>query len=48
LKNDVGLYELSRMEGLKKWGTGKLLAKVADGYLAGATPKPGPIDTQIA
>jgi hypothetical protein len=48
LKNDVGLYELSRMEGLKKWGTGQLLAKVADGYLAGATPKPGPIDTQIA
>jgi hypothetical protein len=48
LRNDVGLYELSRMEGLKKWGTGKLLAKVADGYLAGATPKPGPIDTQIA
>jgi hypothetical protein len=47
LKNDVGLYELSRMEGLKKWGTGQLLAKVADGYLAGATPKPGPIDTQI-
>ena len=48
LKNDVGLYELSRMEGLKKWGTGQLLAKVADGYLAGATPKPGPIDTQMA
>jgi hypothetical protein len=48
LRNDVGLYELSRMEGLKKWGTGQLLAKVADGYLAGATPKPGPIDTQIA
>jgi hypothetical protein len=48
LKNDVGLYYLSRMEGLKKWGTGQLLAKVADGYLAGATPKPGPIDTQIA
>ena len=48
LKNDVGLYELSRMEGLKKWGTGQLLAKVADGYLAGATPKPGPIYTQIA
>ena len=36
------------MEGLKKWGTGQLLAKVADKYLAGETPKPGPIDTQIA
>lgn len=48
LKNDVGLYELSRMEGLKKWGTGNLLAKVADGYLAGATPKPSSIDTGLA
>ena len=45
LKNDVGLYKLSRMESLKKWGTGPLLAKVADGYLAGATPKPDPIGT---
>ena len=45
LKNDVGLYELSRMESLKKWGTGPLLAKVADGYLAGASPKPQPIET---
>jgi hypothetical protein len=43
LKNDVGLYNLSRMESLKKWGTGQLLAKVADGYLMGATPKPKPI-----
>jgi hypothetical protein len=43
LKNDVGLYKLSRMESLKKWGTGPLLAKVADGYLAGASPKPKPI-----
>lgn len=48
LKNDVGLYELSRMESLKKWGTGPLLAKVADGYLAGASPKPKPIGTDIA
>jgi hypothetical protein len=48
LKNDVGLYKLSRMQGLKKWGTGPLLAKVADGYLAGASPKPKPIDTNIA
>lgn len=48
LRNDVGLYELSRMEGLKKWGTGKLVKKVASGYLAGATPKPKPIDTGIA
>jgi hypothetical protein len=44
LRNDVGLYKLSRMESLKKWGTGELLAKVADGYLKGATPKPKPID----
>jgi hypothetical protein len=44
LKNDVGLYELSRMQGLKKWGTGELLAKVVDGYLAGASPKPKPIE----
>lgn len=44
LKDDVGLYKLSRMEGLKKWGTGSLLAKVVDGYLAGASPKPKPID----
>ena len=29
-------------------GNRKLLAKVADGYLAGAHQKPGPIDTQIA
>jgi hypothetical protein len=48
LIKDVGLYKLSRMKGLKKWGTGPLLAKVADGYLAGATPKPDPIDTGIA
>ena len=48
LKNDVGLYKLSRMEGLKKWGTGALVAKVADGYLAGASPKPKPIDTGLA
>lgn len=40
LKNDVGLYELSRMKGLKTWGTGELLAKVADGYLKGSSPKP--------
>jgi hypothetical protein len=40
LKNDVGLFELSRMKGLKTWGTGALLAKVADGYLKGSSPKP--------
>jgi hypothetical protein len=48
LKNDVGLYELSRMRSLKTWGTGELLAKVADGYMGGASPKPNPIDTGIA
>jgi hypothetical protein len=45
LKNDVGLRKLSQMNGLKKWGTGQLLSKVADGYLAGNTPKPPAIDT---
>lgn len=43
LKNDVGLYKLSRMSSLETWGTGKLLSQVADGYLSGATPKPNPI-----
>ena len=44
LKDDVGLYELSRMKSLEKWGTGDLVAKVADGYLSGNTPKPKPIN----
>jgi len=44
LKNDVGLFELSRMKSLEKWGTGELVAKVADGYLSGNTPKPKPIN----
>jgi hypothetical protein len=44
LKDDVGIYELSRMDGLTKWGTGTLLSKVVDGYLAGASPKPKPIE----
>jgi hypothetical protein len=40
LKDDIGLFKLSRMKGLKTWGTGELLAKVADGYLKGSSPKP--------
>ena len=40
LKNDVGLSELSKMESLDVWGTGDLLAQVANGYLKGNTPKP--------
>ena len=40
LKNDVGLAELSKMESLDVWGTGDLLAQVANGYLKGNTPKP--------
>jgi hypothetical protein len=40
LKDDVGLYELSRMKSLNVWGTGPLLSKVADGYLKGSSPKP--------
>lgn len=47
LRDDVGLYELSRMESLKKWGTGDLVAKVADGYIKGHQPKPKPIDGGI-
>jgi hypothetical protein len=43
LKNDVGLFKLSRMSSINTWGTGELLAKVADGYLSGSTPKPKPI-----
>jgi hypothetical protein len=48
LKKDIGLYELSRLGGLKKWGTGELVAKVADGYLEGSTQKPSPINTNVA
>lgn len=48
LKNDVGLYKLSRMKGLQKWGTGDLIAKVADGYLSGSTPKPDRINRSFA
>jgi hypothetical protein len=44
LKNDVGLSKLSKMPSLKIWGTGPLLAKVADSYLAGNTPKPPAIN----
>ena len=48
LQKDIGLYELSRLGGLKKWGTGELVAKVADGYLDGSTQKPSPINTNVA
>ena len=40
LKDDIGLFELSRMKSLNVWGTGPLLAKVADGYLKGSNPNP--------
>ena len=43
LRNNVGLYKLSRMNGLNIWGTGDLITKVADGYLNGNEPKPKPI-----
>lgn len=43
LKNDVGLYNLSRMKSIYTWGTKGLLKDVADGYLMGSTPKPSPI-----
>lgn len=43
LRGDVGLFKLSRMQSLAIWGTGTLLAAVADGYLRGATQKNKPI-----
>jgi hypothetical protein len=43
LRGDVGLFKLSRMQSLAIWGTGALLAAVADGYLRGATQKNKPI-----
>jgi hypothetical protein len=32
------------MSSLKTWGTGSLLASVADGYLKGSSPKPKDIN----
>jgi len=49
LKNDVGLSQLSDAVIGSKWGTKDLLRKVSQGYIAGNSPKPHPINkTSIA
>lgn len=49
LKNDVGLSKLSDAVVSSKWGTKDLLRKVSQGYIAGSSPKPHPINkTSIA
>lgn len=49
LKNDVGLSKLSDAVINSKWGTKDLLRKVTQGYIAGNSPKPHPINrTEIA
>ena len=49
LKNDVGLLKLSDAVVSSKWGTKDLLRKVSQGYIAGNSPKPHPINkTEIA
>jgi hypothetical protein len=49
LKNDVGLSQLSDAVISSKWGTKDLLRKVSQGYIAGNSPKPHPINkTSIA
>ena len=49
LKNDVGLSQLSDAVINSKWGTKDLLRKVSQGYIAGNSPKPRPINkTSIA
>lgn len=49
LKNDVGLSQLSDAVINSKWGTKDLLRKVSQGYVAGNSPKPHPINkTSIA
>jgi hypothetical protein len=44
LKNDVGLSQLSDAVINSKWGTKDLLRKVSQGYIAGNSPKPRPIN----
>lgn len=49
LKNDAGLSQLSDAVINSKWGTKDLLRKVSQGYVAGNSPKPQPINkTSIA
>ena len=48
-QNDVGLSALTDAVVSSKWGTKDLLRKVTQGYIAGNTPKPHPINpTAIA
>ena len=48
-KNDVGLSKLTDAVVNSKWGTKDLLRKVSQGYIAGNSPKPHPINkTEIA
>jgi len=48
-KNDVGLSKLTDAVINSKWGTKDLLRKVSQGYIAGNSPKPHPINkTEIA
>lgn len=43
LKQGNAFEKIDTLYSLKKWGTGNLLGKVADGYIAGYEPKPKPI-----
>jgi hypothetical protein len=40
LKSGDAFSRIDTMTSLKKWGTGDLVKKVADGYRKGNTPKP--------
>ena len=44
LKNNVGIAKLSDAVVNSKWGTTDLLKKVVQGYVAGNSPKPHPIN----
>ena len=44
LKNDIGLSKLADAVVNSKWGTEDLLRKVSQGYIAGHSPKPHPIN----
>jgi hypothetical protein len=49
LKNDIGLNGLTNAVIKSPWGTKDLLRKVTQGYIAGNSPKPHPINsTEIA
>ena len=49
LKNDIGLSKLADAVINSKWGTKDLLRTVSQGYIAGNSPKPHPINkTELA